>query len=201
MSHKLLAKAKRQRTEKEKLELFVSKANELRNTRLFKNGFKIQHRIYNQQDQTGETTLEEPDEADLKDYLVTFRHFIAKKEDTFINNIFSICHRKLTNNDMKQSLIKARESLRQAERFNIISFRLNGEELTPEKATDMYLNSKYFHNDLEPQEQLDEMSPLMYDMTRFSFLNFVITASKIIVYTQHTIICAFKDDLFLFEHE
>ena len=41
-------KTKRDRTDREKLELFVSKVNDLRQTRLSKKGFRIYHNLHYQ---------------------------------------------------------------------------------------------------------------------------------------------------------
>lgn len=152
-------KAKRKRIDSEKLELFVSKASELRNTRLAKEGFNIQHKMHGQKGQTVEYELKQPDEADLKDYLLTFRHFISEKEDVFLNHILNICHHRLTSNEIKQNLTQAYQAFKQIKLGILVSLHVDGRKFTPLQITDMYLNGKYFHNDLEYQQQLDDMLP------------------------------------------
>ena|SRR5215469_2588937 len=173
-------KAKRERTDREKLELFVSKVNELQDTRLIMKGFNIEQKLHGERGQPVEFELQQPDEADVKEYLLTFRHFISEGEDVFLNSIFNICHRRLTSDEMKKNIAQARQLFELVKQQNVVSFRVNGSELTPLQVADMYLNGKYFHNDLEHQQQLDNMPPLIADTRRYQFLNFVINASKIV---------------------
>lgn len=197
--NKETVKAKRERTDREKLKLFVRKADEMQNTRLIQKGFSIQQKIYGERGRPVEFNLTQPEESDLKDYLVSFRHFISEKEDIHLNRILSICHRRLTSDEMKQNLAQARQSFEQIKQHNGSSFHMNGHELTPLQVTDMYLNGKYFHNDLEHQHQLDSLLPFEADLLRFRFLDFVINASKIIAYVRNVVIHAFQEDLFQFE--
>lgn len=65
-------KAKPKRTDREKLDLFISKVNELQNTRLAKEGFSAEYNIQQRQEQPLEFDLKQPDEADFRDYLMTY---------------------------------------------------------------------------------------------------------------------------------
>ncbi len=193
-------KAKRERTDREKLELFVNKVNELQNTRLVKKGFNIEHRMHGKQGQPLEFELKQPEEADLKDFLMTFRHFISDSEDVFLSRIFNICHRRLTSDEMKQNLAQARQAFEKVKLHNNgVSFIINGNQLTSLQVTDVFLNGRYFHNDLEYQQQLDSMLPFEADILRFHFLNFVINASQIIQYVRNVVDHAFQEGLFQFE--
>ena len=100
---------------------------------------------------------------------------------------------------MKQNLAQARQAFEKVKLHNGISLIINGVELTSLQVTDVYLNGRYFHNDLEYQQQLDSMSPLEADIVRFQFLNFVINTSKIILYVRNVVDLAFQEGLFRFE--
>jgi hypothetical protein len=63
----------------------------------------------------------------------------------------------------------------------------------------MYLDGKYFHNDLEYQQQLDSMQPFEANFPRSYFLNFVIQTTKIIVDVYCIVGNAFEAGLFQFE--
>ncbi len=197
--NKRLMKANRQRTDREKLELFVNRVNELRNTRLAKIGFNIEYKLQGQQGQLVESELKQPAEADLKDYLMTFRHFISEREDVFLNHIFSICRRQLPSGGIKQNLAQACQFFEQVKLHSAASFRMNENEYTPLQVTNIYLNGKYFHNDLAYQQLLNNLPSCIADVFRFHFLNFVINTSRIILYVQIIVKHAFKENLFRFE--
>ena len=190
-------KAQRERSDREKLELFIRKFEELRNTQLAKKGFRIQHVVRISPDSV-ESDLMQPNKPDVREYLLTFRHFISEREDVFLNHIFNICHQRLTSDEMKRSLAQARRSFERAERDIGIPVQFNGRQLTPLQITNMYLDGKYFHNDLEYQQQLDSLPPIA-DFPRAYFLNFIINTSKIIDDVYNTVGTALEAGLFQFE--
>src|SRR5260370_29361304 len=113
---------------------------------------------------------------------MTFRLFISEDEDVFLGRIFNICYRHLIDDEMKQGVAHARRTFGEVKQHNGVHFHMDGRKLTPSEVTDMYLNSKYFHTDLEYQQQLDSMLPFEAGFLRYYFLNFVINTSKIISY-------------------
>src|SRR5258708_39472111 len=96
-------KATRKRTDREKLELFISKANELQNTRLEKEGFSAQFNVQQRQGQPIEYNLTQPNEADFQGYLVTFRLFISEDEVVFLGRIFIIFYHHFTIIELNQA--------------------------------------------------------------------------------------------------
>jgi len=190
---------KRQRTDKEKLELFVVKVNELSQTRLAKNEFKNRYSYRVQNGQPLESKLDQPDEADLRDYLLTFRQFIAEKEDIHLNRILNICTKLLIDDDMRKYIAKARESLKKVGLDNSFQLIIFGARYTPLQITDIYLNSKYFHNDVEGQEFLDSIPKFASDLLRARFLHFIQFTSLIIIDINNIIKYSFEENLFQFE--
>src|SRR5216683_4381596 len=150
-------KGTRSRTDKEKLELFVKRVNELQQTRLTINGCRISHNIHYEAGQTIQSKLEQPEEADFKEHLLTFRHFISEKEDTFLSRIFGILYVRCIDVSNKQSIVELRKAYETVKLHNNLQIIVNNEKYTPLRITDIYLNSKYFHNDLEEWEFLDNL--------------------------------------------
>lgn len=64
-------KTKRSRTDQEKLELFVAKVNELRQTTIARNGFLVSHKVHYESRQSLQHSLTQPEESDLKEYLLS----------------------------------------------------------------------------------------------------------------------------------
>lgn len=196
-------KANRERTDREKLELFIHKVDDLHRTRLAKTGFQVQFQYNIQIDREPllESNLNQPDELDFMAYLSIFRHFISEKEDVFLSHILNICSLRLTSDVMKQNVAHLRESYKQVKQHNGMHLIVNGRQLTPLQVTDIYINGKYFHNDLEYQQQLDSLNPFKSNLLRSRFLNFVINTSKIIDVTQSGVDHALQDGLLLFNVE
>ncbi len=76
-------KAQRKRSDRERLELFIRKFEELQSTQLAKKGFRVQHRVRYSPGSI-ESNLTQPDESDVREYLLTFRPFISENEDVFL---------------------------------------------------------------------------------------------------------------------
>ena len=196
--NKAAVKANRERTEREKLKLFVDKVNELRDTNLLKKGFDIRQNISWRQGNAVEFSLKEPDEGEFRDYLVTFRRFVSN-EDVQLNRVFNICHRRLINNELKQQFSLLREAWSRIRRHSGLSLIMDGSEVTSEKLADIWLNGRYFHDDLEHRELLDSLPPFILADLRFKFLNFVVEASRLIIYMGRAVDTALHDGSLQFD--
>lgn len=191
-------KASRKRTDGEKLRLFVDKVNELRGTTLMrKNGLRYQFHLKGERDKPVEFQLEEPDEGELRDYLMTFRRFVSN-EDVSLNHILNICQKRLTNGERKQQLPTVRQLWSVARQHSGLKLLMNGKEVSAEEVSDMWLNGRYFHDDPGHRELLDSLPPLIYADLRAKFLNFIIQASRIIIYMGLLVETSLQDDSFQF---
>lgn len=191
-------KANRKRTDREKLELFVDKVNELRDTTLMrKNGLRYDFNLKGERDKPVEFRLEEPDEGELRDYLMTFRRFVSN-EDVSLNHILNICQKRLTNVEKKQQLSTVRQLWSETRQHSRLKLVMNGKEVSAEEISDMWLNGRYFHDDLDHRELLDSLPPLIYTDLRAKFLNFVIQASRIIIYMGLLVDTLLQDGSFQF---
>lgn len=196
--NKATVKAKRERTDYERLELFVKKVDELANTNIAKKGFNIEYTMQGGKDRPAESKLQQPDETDVKEYLLTFRQFISEDEDIYLNRIFNICHRHIVNDEVKKHLAKARQIFEGMKKNNGLSITVNNVQLTSLYITDMYINGKYFHNDIDYQTEIDKMDLVTADVVRFEFLSYVESVTRIIIYVRGAISHAFEDNLFDF---
>jgi hypothetical protein len=98
-------KASRQRGDKEKLELFLALATELVTTDLAKKGFGYTHTLKGSRSEGLRQELEQPDENDLRSFLITFRKFISDNSDVYLQGIHDICYRRLTREDYRDDLV------------------------------------------------------------------------------------------------
>ena len=55
----------------------------------------------------------EPDEEDLRSYLMTFRKFISKEEPVFISYIHGLCHKHFTSDEPKGHIRNCQDGWKQ----------------------------------------------------------------------------------------
>lgn len=147
--------------------------------------------------------LEQPDEDDLRSYLMTFRHFISEREPVFISSIYSICSRCLTDDELKDIIAKAQEHWKYTLAHAGIQLVVNGRAIAASEVCDWWINGTYFHNDPDHQARLETMQrfPLDHSIFRFVFLNFVIEASHHIAHLRNHILIALQRGACHFDDE
>lgn len=192
-------KANRVRTDSEKLKLFVDKVNELRDTTLMReNGLHYKFNIHGERNEPVKYLLDEPDEGELRDYLMTFRRFVSN-EDVSLNHILNICQKRLTTDELKKQIPTVRQMWSETRQHSGLKLIMDGKEVSAEEISDMWLNGQYFHDDLAHREFLKSLSPFIYTDLRAKFLNFVIQASRVILYMGVLVNTALQDGSFQFD--
>jgi hypothetical protein len=191
--------AERERSDQEKLHLFVRKAQELSETKLAQKG--IGPGLHYQVDQVSgwSTGLDEPDEDELRSFLVTFRHFISNDEPVFLNSVLNICTIRLISEELKGFIADARKDWANIQRVSRIMLIINGTELPALEVWKIWINGKYFHNDLRYQQLLDQAPPEVLNFLRFNFLSFVDSATHLIAWLHQFVLKALSENMFLFE--
>jgi hypothetical protein len=171
---------------RKKLQKFHKTVQELMTTNLMKKGLNPSMKLsVKGQDMWFET--EWPEEDDLRSFLLTFRLFVAKKEDVFLNHIFNLCHQKLKDNKLRKYLAGARKIWKKANEsigFDIVH---QGKKQTPERITKLWLDGKYFHKD---EDKRSKLSVLSYPMTQFykhQLLSYLAEVTRIIFYIDRVI--------------
>src|SRR5579859_4709174 len=112
-------RAARQQSDREILELFLERVDELAHTDLATSGgLSIEHHIRYDKESGLTTELREPDENDLRAYLLTFRQFISEGEPVFIGRIYNLCARCLTDDELKHKVADARQHWTLAQKYS-----------------------------------------------------------------------------------
>jgi len=80
----------------DQLGLFVDRVEQLRTTRAVRGGLNSEmsinyHRMHGMQ-----FRLTEPDEEDIRSFLLTFRQFVSEKEPVFVPSTYNICHKHIS---------------------------------------------------------------------------------------------------------
>ncbi len=147
-------------TTRQRFELFVIRAAELENFRLYKQGMRAEYKLsWNVSDGKLIQTAKEPDEEDLRSFLLSFRKFISNDEPIFINKIFNDCELSLSDTAIVAELRQARDEWKRTlKNIGGLQVTVNGQSLTSEYMLDLWINGHYFHDDLVKSAKLEELS-------------------------------------------
>lgn len=179
----------------DQLELYRVRVEELKRTRLIRRGFNPAITIKWEKMQGLRFKPEEPDEDDLRSFLITFRQFIAKREPVFLYHIYNLCQKHLTSNKLKDFLIKSRKIWREIDTNTGMKLVYNGRQLTPEYVTDLWINGYYFHNDSEKMSILKSLLPHENMFIKHQFLSFLVEATRQVIYVGNIITVAIKEKM------
>ncbi len=180
------------------LHLYRAKVEELRNSRLLQEGFNPGLTINWNKMQGLRFVSREPDETSLRAFLITFRQFVLNNEPIFINKIYNLCHKYLISDKLKEYLIKSRKDWKEAQKSTGIILVYNKRELNPEFITDLWINGYYFHCDQKKLTILNKILPHEKMLIKFQFLNFLLDATRQVLYMDNIINASLKEGLFKF---
>ena len=184
---------------KETLELYLERVSELRRTRLIQDGYDCGFTM-NWSKETGvfEYTFKQPDEELFRSMLLTLRHFLLKKEPTYIYKIYNICYRLLTNEKHKLYLVKSRNFVEEAMKSTGIRLQFNEDHFSPQYVWDIYINGIYFHNDSEKRKKFHEVPDFYKNFIKNELYGFVNSCIKQILYTGEIVDYSFRHEEFDF---
>lgn len=182
----------------DQLHLYRARAMELRNSQIIRKGFNPGITINWNKMQGLRFISKQPDETSLKAFLMTFRHFISQKEPIFINKVYNLCQKYLISDKLKEYLVKSRKVWKNSLKSTGIIMVYNKRELTPEFITDLWINGYYFHSDLKKLTILNRILPHERMLIRFQFLNFLLDATRQVLYVDNIIKVALRENLFKF---
>jgi len=184
----------------EQLQLFQTRVRELEQTRLVKKGFKVNVTINWKVMRGMRWKTSRPNEDDLKSFLLTFRHFMAAKEPIFLNRIYNVCHKHLKSSQLKDYLAKSRKIWRDVHIKIDMQLIIDNKKITPEYATDLWINGYYFHNDPKKRAILEGLLPHTGMLVRNQFLEFLIEATRQVFYVDAIVTYGLQHNLFDFSN-
>ena len=180
---------------RDQLELFLARADELASTRLLRAGFNASFNINWDHAQGTIFQTHEPDEDDLRAFLLTFRQFISNDEPVYLFKIYSLCYQHITNEELKANLVESRRSWQQELRQGGIRLNLKGRDISPEEVTNLWVNGYYFHNDHEKMLMLKSLLPHEHMLVRHIFLDHMIEATRRVMYVGRIVNIALREGL------
>lgn len=169
-----------QMTDRQHIELFVRRVDDLRQTRLAKQPFSIGLEVNFSVGGDSSVKLDQPDEDDLRSFLVTFRQFISPKEPVFVQRIYNLCYQIATTSELKDKFAASRARWHNALSSSHFGLQLGlGEKpLSDEEIMDAWINGYYFHNDPELAGLLDSLGTFGRAVAKQTFLLSVVAGSS-----------------------
>ena len=181
----------------ERLLLFRDRVGELNQLRLVRSQAKMKYQFkWDAESAKMTSQAQEPDEEDLRSFLLLFRQFISKKEPIFINRIFNDCIRFLVDKNLKTEVIKAKEAWKEAVTTGMGEIRVNKSNLTPEHVLDLWINGYYFHNDAQKATELKRLLAQPLPLARMRFLLSLADLFRIVSYMGAVVSHGLESDLF-----
>jgi hypothetical protein len=197
-------KASRKRNDREKLELFLKLMKEMRDTSLAKKGFSVKHSYrWNKSDGILHVDLEQPDEDDLRSFLLTLRKILSKNEDAYIQTIHRIFYKRVKRDDMRQDLGAMNSEWRTQLANGGMNINLNGRKLPPEYVVEVWLNGKYFHDDIDYAQELNQLETVGLvgsTLHRVQFLNAILSTANYALWLASNLDYCLNQDLLDFDN-
>ena len=188
-------------TPREQLDLFMDRGEELWNSRVRRAGLKISLNMkWSADDELLRIKSEEPDVEDFRSFLLIFRKFISPDSAIYLPKIYNICHQYLTDDRCKEYLAEARGIWQELQDVSGTGMTLtvDSQQLSPKEVVDLWINSHYFHDDIEGIKTLKKLLPYQLAAARHIFLDYVIETTKVIQHLGQSINVANKRGWFKF---
>lgn len=178
----------------ETLRRFVDRAEQLQTRRIIRDDeLKTSLQIKGELHRPVTMNHHEPDEENLRSYLVDFRKFTMSGESVFMNWVFGVAYRHITSDEFVHHLTEARQKWKLSMTRGDIAFLVNGETLAPEDVLDCWINGYYFHDDPAKARRLQALSKV--PLTRFLFISALVKATQILLYAANVIKISLREGL------
>lgn len=187
-------------TQREKLELFVRRVQELVSRRFYQSGglsdikfeWKFSRFLH---ENTITNNMDEVDEEDFRSFLLSFRLFVASSEPTYIGTVIDLCEAKLSSKPHKENLEKTKkEWIKQSKESSPFIFAVGGEIFTSFENLSMWLNGTYFHSDAEKIHRIEKWSHM--ELNHAQFIMTIQSVTIIIVWMGQFVDYGLKHNLF-----
>ena len=153
--------------DREQLDLFLTRLDELRSTRLIRTGaLSDAFHVGATRGQPAVFSISVPDEDDFRSFLLCFRHLVAKKEPATLDQVANTLLRRLDADRLREFILRSRETWRRERKHGAMRLIMDGSDYGPERVLDLYLNGRYFHSDDAKASQLASAGAMGARLTR-----------------------------------
>jgi len=188
--------------DKARLEIFLKRVKELKNTKLVREGYNSGFTLkWTEENGVLDFQFSQPDKDLFRSLLLSLRHFLQEKEPTFINRIYNICDRCLTNEKHKNYLVKSRKFLNEAMKSTGLHLNIDQKHFSPSYVWDIYINGLYFHSDVEKSDVILKLSAHERKLVKNELYGFVNASIRQVIYVGNIVQNAILNKGIKFEEE
>lgn len=183
----------------ELLTLFAQRTHELSERRLVRKGMNTKLTIrWDCVSGLLRQNIDQPDEEDLRSFLLVFRQFISENEPVFLPRIFNECFRNLDSSELKDELRKAQEQWKLVfHKIGVFKLIIDGKKLTGEFILDLWINGHYFHNDLDKANELHRyLGNISVALVRMQFLSVLSALTNTTLFVGNVVNYGLREGLF-----
>ncbi len=173
----------------------MSKVRQLQATRLLQREFGFEVSVSWQRMQATRFEMREPDEDQLRSFLLALRQFVAPGEPICLNGIYNLCNRVIDSDRLKDCLREARRAWRKAFKRGGFDFVVDDRTITPEHIYDLWINGHYFHADEHKRRELERLIGPERIFARGLFLDLLVEATRQLLYTGNVVTAALREGL------
>jgi hypothetical protein len=121
--------------------------------------------------------MHDPDEEDLRSFLLDFRKLVAPKEPVYVGRVLNAAYRHVSSDDLAARVTEARAGWKRELRGSM-GFVVNDQEIRAETIVDLWINGYYFHDDPDKARRLEALAQV--PLARFHFINAVVGTANLI---------------------
>lgn len=165
------------------LKAFCKRAEQLANTKLVSGGASsIKGRMrYNKDKGFWFEASSLPPEEQIAEFLMVFRFFYLKKEQTQFLKILAILGKHAAHDEVRQALKMMKAKWNQALFGNSLQIKLNDKQITASILMDLWFNAHYFHSDESKEIELEKLKDFFTtDFAKFMLMDSAYESAKLI---------------------
>jgi len=133
------------------------------------------------------------DEDDLRAFCTGYRKFISPDEPVFLRRIYNILDQRLTDDYVREQVLRSREAWKLAQQGAGISVTIDEQRITPEHVMNVFINGRVFHMDSAARREFEHLWP--NPVTRFQMNNLIVEACKQLFFMRAVVRHALRDGL------
>ena len=128
-------------------------------------------------------TRTEPDEMLLTSILPTLRKFLLERDDHQLTGVHKLAIRHIEDPELVHAIESAKVAYQRERDGFGVKININGKDVTPEYAADLWINGVYLHSNLKEEEELRSLTGVAPHVVRYFFLDFMVELTKNAIWT------------------
>ena len=172
------------------LRTFNARANSLLSRRILTSGgLSLEFSIKFAQNSPLQFMTREPDEEDLRSFLVDLRPFTMAKERVHLGRTMNLLNNHLTDVALRDAVRLARSDWKKAQR-GVIRLTIDGQNYNAERVFDLLINGYWFHDDAAKRDLLEQIGPIGRLLARQQFIALLQDGIQVVAVTRNIVTAA-----------